>query len=201
MTAFLKKLDFWTQKILRFLTITIFSALGILMSLNVAMRLSNDFTGFLARKGFADASAFLKSTLPIGSFHWFDEIVEMSFAYLVFYGAAALWAAKGHFCIGDWISPRLPGAKSRIFYKMTVSVVSAAFMAIFFWFSLSLTMRTTEMTTVFQIPKSVLYSCMPVSSFIMLLYSLADIYRDAKRLVNPEGETEEREEDRKAISL
>ncbi|MDR1376672.1 MAG: TRAP transporter small permease [Synergistaceae bacterium] len=201
MTAFLEKLDAWTRKFLRFLVIATFSVLGILMILNVAMRLSNDFTGFLARKGFADAAAFLKSTLPTGSFHWFDEIVELCFAYLVFYGAAALWAAKEHFCVGDWISPRLPGVKLRNLYKLLVSVVCAAFMAVFFRFSLSLTMRTTEMTTVFQMPKSILYSCMPISSFVMLIYSLADIYRQAKRVAGFEEKTEEPEEDGKAISL
>ena len=180
MTALLKKLDAWTQKLLRLLTIAIFSALGILMALNVALRLSNDFSGYLARKGFAGASAFVKSLLPIASFHWFDEIVELCFASLVFYGAAALWASKGHFSIGDWISPRLPGEKSRGLYKLAISVISASFMAVFFWFSLRLTMRTSELTTVFQLPKALLYSCMPVSSFIMLLYSLTDIYGDIR---------------------
>jgi TRAP-type C4-dicarboxylate transport system permease small subunit len=182
MVAFLKKLDFWTRKLLRFLVVVIFSALGILMILNVALRLSTDFSGYLARKGFAEASAFVKSLFPVASFHWFDEIVELCFASLVFYGAAALWAAKGHFNVGDWISSRLPGEKSRGLYKMTLSIISTAFMMIFFWFSLRLTMRTSELTTVFQMPKALLYSCMPVSSFIMLVYSLADIYMDVKYL-------------------
>jgi TRAP-type C4-dicarboxylate transport system permease small subunit len=178
MIPFVKKLDAWTRKILRLLTVSIFSALGILMILNVALRLCNDFSGYLARKGFAGASAFVKSLLPIASFHWFDEIVELCFASLVFYGAAALWAEKGHFSVGDWISPRLPSERSRRLYKTILSFISAAFMAIFFWFSLRLTMRTSELTTVFQLPKALLYSCMPVSSLIMLLYSLTDIYAD-----------------------
>ncbi|MDR1649635.1 MAG: TRAP transporter small permease subunit [Synergistaceae bacterium] len=182
MTAFLKKLDTWTRKLLRFLTITLFSALGLLMSLNVALRLTNDFSGYLARKGFGGASVFVKSLIPMVSFHWFDEIVELCFASLVFYGAAVLWITKGHFSVGDWITSRLPGERSRNLYKMLISLICAAFMAVFFWFSLRLTMRTSELTTVFQIPKALLYSCMPVSSFIMLAYSLADIYRDVKRL-------------------
>jgi TRAP-type C4-dicarboxylate transport system permease small subunit len=182
MAALLKKLDAWTRKFLRLLVVAIFSVLGILMILNVALRLCNDFSGYLARKGFAAASAFVKSLLPIVSFHWFDEIVELCFASLVFYGAAALWITKGHFSVGDWLSPRLPGERSRGFYKMAISVISAAFMAIFFWFSLRLTLRTSELTTVFQMPKALLYSCMPVSAFIMLIYSLADICGDAKRL-------------------
>jgi TRAP-type C4-dicarboxylate transport system permease small subunit len=199
MIGFLKKADTWTRKILRLLTIVIFGALGTLMILNVALRLCNDFSSYLARKGFADASAFVKSLFPVASFHWFDEIVELCFAYLVFYGAAALWAEKGHFSVGDWISSCLPGKRSRGLYKMAVSVVSAVFMAIFFWFSLRLTMRTSELTTVFQMPKALLYSCMPVSSFIMLLYSLAGIRADAKALGEAEeGAKEKTEETGKA---
>ena len=184
MVAFLKKLDVWTQKLLRLLVVVIFSALSILMILNVVLRLSTDLSGYLARKGVAEASAFVKSLFPVASFHWFDEIVELCFASLVFYGAAALWAKKGHFSVGDWISSHLPGEKSRGLYKMTLSAISAAFMAIFFWFSLRLTMRTSELTTVFQMPKALLYSCMPISSFIMLVYSLAGLYGDAKGFYN-----------------
>src|SRR5512141_3086219 len=44
---------------------------------------------------------------PIVSLHWFDEIIELLYAYLVFYGAAALWINREHLCVGDWISGRL----------------------------------------------------------------------------------------------
>ncbi|GHV33304.1 hypothetical protein FACS1894187_01200 [Synergistales bacterium] len=181
--GFWKCADRWTQRILRFFTITVFLGLGLLMFSNVALRVSNDLTGYLARHGMEGAAAMIKSLLPIGSFHWFDEIVELCFAYLVFYGAAAIWGTKGHFSVGDWISGLLPGERTRAFYRTLVALVSAAFMAIFFWFSLRLSMRTTELTTVFQMPKWVLYSCMPVSSFIMMMYSVADVWVNAGRLI------------------
>lgn len=182
MVTLLKNLDRWTRNILRVLTIAIFAALGLLMVLNVALRLTNDLSNYLTQKGYAAAAAMVKSLVPIVSFHWFDEIVELCFAALVFYGAAVLWASGGHFSVGDWISPRLPGERSRAFYRLLTSLISAAFLGIFFWFSLRLALGSTELTTVFQIPKSFLYSCMPISSFIMLMYSAADVYTHAGRL-------------------
>jgi TRAP-type C4-dicarboxylate transport system permease small subunit len=60
-------------------------------------------------------------------------------------------------------------------------------MAVFFRYSLRLTLSSTELTTVFQIPKSLLYSCMPVSSLIMLVYSVADCLREGKALLRGES--------------
>lgn len=173
------------QLALRLFCILLFVALGLILLTNVAMRLANDLSIFLDLRGMQSAGALVKSLVPIGSMHWLDEIVELCFAFLVFYGAAALWGAKGHFCVGDWISSRLPGGRWRALYKLFVSLLSLTFIAVFFWFSLALTRRSTELSTVFQIPKSVMYSCMPISSLIMLLYSLADAAADVKQFIAP----------------
>lgn len=171
--------------VLRFLyyfTIALFVMLGLLLMANVVLRLINDFANFLTKHGLDGVAVTIKALMPMTSMHWFDEIVEMCFAGLVFYGAAVLWATKGHFSVGDFISRHLPNYTMRAMYKITVTVICAGFMAVFFWFSLRLALRSTELTTFFQIPKSLLYSCMPFSSFIMLLYSLAELYCDVKRL-------------------
>lgn len=179
----LKSIDRKIQRILYWLTIIIFFVLGALLLLNVKLRLANDFIGFLTAHGLEGAAAAVKKLIPLVSFHWFDEIVEMCFAGLVFYGAAALWAMKGHFCVGDFISRQLPGDGARALYKTVVTLVSFIFLAVFFRFSLRLALNSTELTTVFQIPKAYLYACMPISSFIMLLYSLAELTGDLKRLL------------------
>ena len=41
--------------------------------------------------------------VPIMSMHWFDEILELLYGALIFYGAAAVWVVHGHFSVGDWI--------------------------------------------------------------------------------------------------
>lgn len=170
MTAFLKTLDRGVQTFLRYLGTVLFIALGVILFTNVVVRFAGRFEMF-----------------PNISMHWFDEIVELLFAYLVFYGAAALWGTKGHFSVGDWISKRLPGRTLAAIYKFLVTLISVLFLVIFFYYSLRLTRTSTELSTVFQIPKKVMYSCMPVSSFIMLCYSVAEAVEDLINIFNPDS--------------
>ena len=114
--------------------------------------------------------------VPFMSMHWFDEILELFYGALVFYGAAAVWVVHGHFSVGDWISQRLPGTRSRFVYRLLVELASLAFIAIFFKYSLELTLRTEEATTAFAMPKAWLYACMPISGAIMVVYSLKNMY-------------------------
>jgi TRAP-type C4-dicarboxylate transport system permease small subunit len=77
----------------------------------------------------------------------------------------------------------LPGEKSKAVYRIIICLISTTFMGILFWFSLRLTLRSTEVTTVFQIPKSILYSSMPISSLIMLSYSVCDVLGELRGLL------------------
>ena len=188
MSGFLKTLDAWLQAFLRRLCILLFAALGLILLANVFLRLANDLAINLDARGMQSAASLIKSLVPISSLHWFDEIVELCFAALVFYGAAALWGLKGHFSVGDWISPRLPGKRLKALYKLLVSLLSMAFLIVFFRFSLQLAMNATELSTVFQIPKSVMYSCMPISGAIMLCYSAVDVALDLRALALGDAE-------------
>jgi TRAP-type C4-dicarboxylate transport system permease small subunit len=183
MASFFRSADILTRRLLRILAVLLFLALTLLLATNVALRLTNDLATVLSERGFADAAETVRGIIPIGSMHWFDEIVEMCFAALIFYGSASLWAEKGHFCVGDWISPRIRNVRAGTAYRLLIALFGAAFMAVFFRYSLSLALHSTELTTVFQIPKSFLYSCMPVSSLIMLAYSLADCLREGAALL------------------
>ncbi len=110
---------------------------------------------------------------PVVSLHWFDEIIELLYAYLVFYGAAALWINREHLCVGDWMSGRL--VKGRIglrLYRLVLELLGLAFAVIFCVYATRLTGLSLEVTNVFAIPKKILYSCMAVSGAIMVLYSI-----------------------------
>lgn len=155
---------------LKWLCIVLFALLTVLLSLNIAIRF-----------------------VPLFSMHWFDEIVELIYAALVFYGAAAVWASGGHFSVGDWISGLLPGERMRAAYRLLVELLCVLFLAIFLWYSTQLVLRASELSTVFQIPKSVMYACMPIASAIMLFYSLRDVARELRRLLT--GQPIEREVD------
>ena len=80
----LRGVDRFVLALLKAFTILCFVLLTVLISANVFVRF-----------------------FPVVSLHWFDEIIELLYAYLVFYGAAALWITREHFSVGDWISGRL----------------------------------------------------------------------------------------------
>jgi TRAP-type transport system small permease protein len=122
---------------------------------------------------------------PVVSLHWFDEIIELLYAYLVFYGAAALWILRGHICVGDWIEKSIGNPRLRHLYRMFIELLVLFFAAVFFYYSLRLTILALDVTNVFAIPKRVLYSCMPVAGVIMVIYSLRNIAIELNRIVKP----------------
>ncbi len=179
------KLDRGVRGFLRVFCTILFIALALILLTNVYLRQLNDLSNWFEARGWADIAATARRFAPLTSMHWFDEIVELLFAYLVFYGAAALWGTKGHFSIGDWISSRLPGKRLVAVYQLCVTAISLIFVLVFCLYSYRLMISTTELSTVFQIPKGVMYSCMPVSSFIMACYSVAELVRGIKNVFSP----------------
>lgn len=169
MNTLLKTLNILDRAVLaalKSLTIAVFLLLTLLISANVFVRF-----------------------VPVASMHWFDEIIEMLYAYLVFYGAAALWINKEHLKIGDWISGRLirNDTVKRI-YKFFLEVVALIFALIFTVYSARLTGLALDVTNVFAIPKKVLYSCMPASGAIMVIYSLRNCVVEFIGILRPEPE-------------
>jgi TRAP-type C4-dicarboxylate transport system permease small subunit len=159
----LKKIDKIVFAVLKALTITLFVLLSLLVTANVLVRF-----------------------VPVVSLHWFDEIVEMLYACLVFYGAAVLWITREHFSVGDWIGATiLKGSRTRHVYRAVLEVLVLIFAVIFFYYSLRLTILAQDVTNVFAIPKGVLYSCMPVAGAIMVIYSLRNLAVELIAFMNP----------------
>jgi TRAP-type transport system small permease protein len=125
--------------------------------------------------------------VPFMSMHWFDEIVELFYGALVFYGAAAVWVVHGHFSVGDWISKRLPNVRLRFAYRFLVELASLVFILVFFKYSFDLFWATEEATTAFAMSKKWLYACMPISGFIMLIYSLKNMFLELDAILHPDA--------------
>jgi TRAP-type transport system small permease protein len=160
--AFLVKIDKVVTVILKYLTVTLFLAISLIVTANVLLRI-----------------------FPITSLHWTDEIVEMCFAGLVFYGAAGVWMVKGHFSVGDWIGKLVKNERAKNVYRLILELIVLLFAAVLFIYSLDLTIKAREMTSVFQISKKFIYSCMPISAFIMIAYSLVFVVRGFIVIVKP----------------
>lgn len=149
----LQGLDRFVLALLKAFTILCFIFLTILISANVFVRF-----------------------VPVMSLHWFDEIIEMLYAYMIFYGAAALWITREHFSVGDWISGRLiKNPKAIRIYRLILESMVLVFALIFLFYSRRLTEMALDVTNVFAIPKKILYSCMPISGLVMAVYSMRNI--------------------------
>ncbi len=153
MLNLLRRVDRFVLALLKAFTILCLILLTLLISANVLVRF-----------------------FPVVSLHWFDEIIELLYAYLVFYGAAALWITREHFSVGDWISGRLIRNPLAIrVYRLVLECLVLSFALIFFYYSQRLTGLAMDVTNVFAIPKKILYSCMPISALVMVVYSLRNV--------------------------
>jgi TRAP-type C4-dicarboxylate transport system permease small subunit len=161
------------------------AALGLLARLDRALLLVLEVVCivlFAAMTGILTLNIVVRF-VPFMSMHWFDEILELLYGALIFYGACAVWVAHEHFSVGDWLSKYLPGTRARLLYRFLVEACSLVFVAVFFWFSLQLTLETSEHTTAFAIPKAWLYACMPISGAIMVVYSLKNLVLELHRVM------------------
>jgi TRAP-type transport system small permease protein len=165
---FLNLIDRAILSLLKAITIICFVVLTVLVSANVFVRF-----------------------FPIVSLHWFDEIIELVVAALIFYGSAALWITREHFSVGDWIGKRLV-ARTRHAYRMVLELLALAFALVFFYYSYTLTDSAVDVTNAFAIPKWILYSCLPISGGIMIIYSIRHIIEELLGILkhqNGEGGT------------
>jgi TRAP-type C4-dicarboxylate transport system permease small subunit len=181
-----QKIDDVVLTVIKWVTIVIFIALTLLLSANVIFR---QFANL------AQSLNTIKSPLvrfvPVISITWIEEIQDMVFGALVFYGAAGVWVLKGHFSAGDWIGKRLKNPRAHAAYRLLVDIIAFVFIAIFFYYSLNLTMRALELTSVLNISRKVAYVCMPISGAIMTLYSLKFVVQGVLHVIKPR-KTEEK---------
>lgn len=114
---------------------------------------------------------------PVTAFYWFDEVVEWLFAWMVFFGAAALWARDEHFKL-DWLGQKLAGSTAGHLLACLLELLSLVFLVIFFYQASRLTSLAKDWTPVFNVPRRCLYICMPLSGAVMVGYSIRNMARE-----------------------
>ena len=115
--------------------------------------------------------------VPIMAFYWFDEVVEWTFAWLVFFGAAALWARDGHFKL-EWLPSKMKGKRNGHLAIAGLELISLFFLLIFAYQSLWLTILAKDWTPYFNVSRRYLYVCMPIAGSIMIGYSVRNVVRE-----------------------
>lgn len=114
---------------------------------------------------------------------WFDEIVELSFTSLTFFGAAYLWRLKDHSRI-DFLQEKFQGTNKEFLLEILINILGLIFVYFLVRYSLTLISKTTAWSPIFKIPRKVFYSSMPVSAVIMGIYSIRDMISNAKMLIS-----------------
>lgn len=170
MKNLLSSFDQTLVKIMRLICILCFTFLLLLLAGNVFARILAGLAEDLSEYAFA-------RYIPIVAFYWFDEVVEWTFAWMVFFGAAALWARDEHFKL-EWLPKRLQGTRGGRLVIAGLEVLSLFFLLIFATQSLRLTILARDWTPVFNVSRRFLYVCMPVSGFIMVAYSVRNVVRE-----------------------
>jgi TRAP-type C4-dicarboxylate transport system permease small subunit len=148
----MSRLDQYVGKVLRAVPIACLIALFLLLFVNVVAR-----------------------SFQLAGFAWFDEIVQGLFAWMVFAGAAALWREHDHFQV-LWLPEVLAPQTSRIL-QIFIALVGLVFLLAMTWYGASLTMRANALTPILDLPTSLFYAAIPVSGAVMVVYSLADLFR------------------------
>jgi TRAP-type transport system small permease protein len=112
--------------------------------------------------------------VPVMSFHWFDEIVRWAFAWLVFFGAAALWRENEHFRI-KWLQSKLEGTPGGKLLDLILEFLALFFFIVLTYFGMWHTILATQWTPIFNLPVRWMYACIPISGFFMVIYSLRNV--------------------------
>jgi TRAP-type transport system small permease protein len=113
--------------------------------------------------------------VPLFSLGWADEIVEMAFAWMTFLGAAVLWRSRSHFRV-DLIPNMLAGTRAGQALEISLSFMSLLFFLVFTYEAAVLTLRTAMPSPILAWPKALWYMGMPIAGFIMIGYTLRDLW-------------------------
>ncbi len=155
----LKKMDDVVEKILYVISAVCLVSLFALLVLNVFFRF-----------------------FPIYTIGWFDEIVELLFAWMVFCQAAVLWKHNEHPYI-DIIESKIKSKHIKLIHSLLINIVNVFFLILFTYYSYQLIIKSTAWSPIFQIPRSMYYLCMFVSGAYMSLHSVKNIVVNVRELL------------------
>ena len=120
------------------------------------------------------------------SIMWSGEASRYLFVYVVFLAAVALTRDNSFICM-DLIQSHIP-QRARVYYDLVLRLLLIAYAAVLLIYGAQYAMQNAyQRSSSLHIPKSILYMSMPASGFLIILYSLRNIYHDILRKLGTEG--------------
>lgn len=145
-------MDTWLGRVIRALCVAALLGLLVLLTINVLGRVTSRW-----------------------SVVWFDEMVTLLFAWMVFLGAAELWRVRAHFTI-DLLPIALEGRLAGRLLDTFIAMAGLVFALALLVYGWQFMARTTQTTATLQMPQWWTYACLPIAGFIMSLYALRDLW-------------------------
>lgn len=161
--AVLKKLDFVIDKLLHLLCLVSFIGLFVILGLNVFFRWVP-----------------ILSLIPSFSMGWFDEIVQMLFAWLVMSASSLLCRSSDHFKV-DLIQMKLEGKRALYILEFFINLATMVFFGALMYYGWILVQGAVQTTPVLKMQMKYLYMCIPFNSLIMLAYTIRDAAVNLKK--------------------
>lgn len=164
---FLKKVDTAFSKVLDGFCLFCMVALGVILCAKVFFR----FVPIL-------------SAIPTFSMGWFDEIIEMLFAWLIMTCSTLLCRENAHFRV-DLIQMKLKGRPLAIL-EAIVYLIALVFYALLFYYGASLCSSAVQTTATLRWQMRYFYLCIPFNAFFLCIYTLRNVIYHVGKIIHPE---------------
>jgi len=113
--------------------------------------------------------------VPIASMGWADEIIELGFAWMVFFGSTVLWRERSHFSV-DLIPGRLAGSRAGCMLEISLGFLCLLFFMILSYEGWVLALSVEDRSPILNFPKIFWYVIVPIAGTMMLGYTVRDIW-------------------------
>lgn len=121
------------------------------------------------------------------TFEWTEELARFLFVWVVFLGSALIMGESGHLAV-QILPTKLKGTTSGLVLEMFVNLCSYAFTMLLLVQGAKMTsVMTFQMAPGLGISMSLVYSIIPISACLMLLYLLKDTVRIFKKFTGNKG--------------
>jgi len=106
---------------------------------------------------------------------WQTEIIAWLFGWMIFFGSVSLWRGRDHFKI-DWLFDKIVIRRYGFIFQLALETISLIFLFLLGYYGINHTaVNARQMTQILNIPLSPTYICIPISAFLMSIYSVRNI--------------------------
>jgi TRAP-type C4-dicarboxylate transport system permease small subunit len=117
---------------------------------------------------------------------WADEISRFLFTWVSFIGASAVVKKKGHVAIDNFVALLSKKIRSGINIFTNLCIIGTMVLTVYYCYMMMRMLSSATLSSV-PIPQNVLYACLPLASFFMIIHLLELLLEDADIILAAKG--------------